>query len=95
MTLIDIWAQRGLSLTRGTGIHSEELCPLAELSTTRGIQRLSGPSGVEHGLFGVAVNSGSHWASVSLFRDSTGPQLFGRPANCKSFAFCTPFGTRV
>ena len=69
---IDIWGQRGLSILAGRVCNSEELSPLAELSTTEIYNDFLARFGIEHGLFGVAVNSGSRWASVGLYRDSTG-----------------------
>jgi DNA-binding CsgD family transcriptional regulator len=68
---IDIWGQRGLSMLAGRVCNSEELSPLAELSTTEIYNDFLARFGIEHGLFGVAVNSGSRWASVGLYRDST------------------------
>jgi DNA-binding CsgD family transcriptional regulator len=68
---IDLWAQRGLSKPAGFVCNSEALCSRAEIATTEVYNDFMVRFGVEHGLFGVAENSGSHWASVSLYRDSS------------------------
>jgi DNA-binding CsgD family transcriptional regulator len=70
---IDIWAQRGLVKPAGYVCTSETLCPLAEMTATEVYNEFMAPFGVEHGLFGVAENSGTHWASVSLYRNSSCP----------------------
>jgi DNA-binding CsgD family transcriptional regulator len=70
---IDIWAQRGLAKPAGYVCASEMLCPLAEMGTTEVYNEFMVPFGIEHGLFGVAENSGSRWASVSLYRSASCP----------------------
>lgn len=67
---MDIWAHRGLAKPAGYVCASEALCPLAEMASTQVYNEFMVPFGFEHGLFGVAENSGSRWASVSLYRNS-------------------------
>ena len=70
---LDVWARRGLSKPAGYVCNSEALSPLAEMAITEIYNDFMVPFSVEHGLFGVVENSGSHWASVSLYRDSSRP----------------------
>jgi DNA-binding CsgD family transcriptional regulator len=72
---VDVWAQRGLSKPAGYVCNSEALCSHAEMATTEVYNDFMVPFGVEHGLFGVAENSGSRWASISLYRDRSCPEF--------------------
>jgi DNA-binding CsgD family transcriptional regulator len=72
---IDVWAQRGLSKPAGYVCNSEVLCSRREMATTEVYNDFMVRFGVEHGLFGVAENSGSRWASVSLYRNSACPEF--------------------
>jgi DNA-binding CsgD family transcriptional regulator len=70
---VDVWGQRGLSKPAGYVCPSEALCPLTELASTEIYNDFLVRFSVEHGLFGVVENSGSRWASISLYRDSSRP----------------------
>jgi DNA-binding CsgD family transcriptional regulator/PAS domain-containing protein len=70
---IDVWARRGLSKPAGFVCNSEALCSGAEIAKTEIYNDYMVRFGFEHGLFGVAENSGPRWASVSLYRDSSRP----------------------
>jgi DNA-binding CsgD family transcriptional regulator len=70
---IDVWAQRGLSKPAGYVCNSEALSSIEEMATTEIYNDFMVRFGVEHGLFGVLENSGSRWASVSLYRNSSRP----------------------
>jgi DNA-binding CsgD family transcriptional regulator len=70
---LDIWAKRGLAKPAGYVCSSEALCPLSELAPTEVYNEFMIPFGIEHGLFGVAENSGSRWASISLYRNASCP----------------------
>jgi DNA-binding CsgD family transcriptional regulator len=70
--LLDVWAQRGISKPCGYVCTSASLWPVAEMATTEIYNDFMVPFGIEHGLFEIAENSGSTWASISFYRDSRG-----------------------
>ena len=65
---IDVWATRGRLMPAGFVCTSASLCPLGELSETEIYNDFMLRCGIEHGIFGVAENKASVWASVSLYR---------------------------
>ena len=68
---IDVWTQRAMPISSIWVCHSEALCPRSELVTTEIYNDFLAEFGIEHGLFGLVDNSGSHLAAVSLYRDSS------------------------
>ena len=70
---IDVWTQRAMPIRARWVCNSEALCPLSELNTTEIYNDFLVRFGIEHGLFGLVENSGSRFASVSLYRDSSRP----------------------
>jgi DNA-binding CsgD family transcriptional regulator len=65
---LDVWAMRGRLKPTGFVCTSASLCPLGELSVTEIYNDFMLRYDVEHGMFGVAENNTSRWASVSLYR---------------------------
>ncbi|MFZ0884828.1 MAG: helix-turn-helix transcriptional regulator [Candidatus Acidiferrales bacterium] len=70
---LDLWARRALSKPVGYVCVSEALCSGAELATTEVYNDFMVRFGFEHGLFGLPLNTGSRFASISLYRESSCP----------------------
>ena len=71
--MIDVWTQRAMPIRARWVCNSEALCSLSELKRTEIYNDFLARFGIEHGLFGLVENSGSRFASVSLYRDSSRP----------------------
>ncbi len=66
---LDVWAARARPIPSGHVCVSESLCPFGELVTTQIYNDFMKRYGIAHGLFAVAENDASGWASVSLYRE--------------------------
>ncbi len=72
---LDIWAVRARSRPSSLVLTSESLCPQSEFRTSEIYNDLMSRYGIEHGLFGMAENSQSRLAAVSLYRDASGSEF--------------------
>lgn len=72
---VDVWAMRARLKTTGFVCSSASLCPLPELRETEFYNDFLLRYDIEDGMFGVAANDVSDWASVSLYRGRECPEF--------------------
>jgi len=85
---LDVWVGRARQVPTAQACLSQELCSMEEFVKTEIYNDFMARFGIEHAMFGVILNTPSHGASVSLFRDRSRPEF--NPSDLDILRFLNP-----